>query len=162
MISDTSRDSGSEGDEFEEPNILAEINITPLTDVFLVLLIIFMVGASISVDAQKEEGAKGPSAEDAAERGLQIKTPEGTGSELLVPKDVVISVLPDGQVYVDEDPVPVEQLTAKLREIAAGQTSARVVIRGDEAASYRLIMDVISKARGVGLTDVALSTRTAQ
>ena len=162
MISAPSPDEGSEHDGFEEPAILAEINITPLTDVFLVLLIIFMVGASISVDAQKQDAAKGPSAEDAAERGLQINTPEGTGSELLVPKDVVISVLPDGSVYVDDAIVPVEQLSAKLREVAASQTNARVVIRGDEAASYRLIMDVISKARGVGLTDVALSTRTAQ
>ena len=162
MMQTPSADDGADRDEDDEPNILAEINITPLTDVFLVLLIIFMVGASISVDAQKEEAAKGPSSEDAAERGLQIKTPEGTGSELLVPKDVVISVLPDGGVYVDDEQVPIDQLSGRLREVASGQSSARVVIRGDEAASYRLIMDVISKARGVGLTDVALSTRTAQ
>lgn len=148
-------------DLWEEPAILAEINITPLTDVFLVLLIIFMVGASISVDAQREATPTGPTAEDQQERGLQINTPEGTGSELLVPKDVVVSVLPDGSVYVDQEQVPMDQLGPKLREIRASSATARVVIRGDEAASYRTIMQVISTARSSGLTDVALSTRTS-
>lgn len=144
----------------DDPPIHAEINITPLTDVFLVLLIIFMVGASISVDVQREATPTGPTAEEQQERGLQIKTPEGTGQEMLVPKDVVISVLPDGSVYVDEVQVPMEDLASKLQEVRAGSTTARVVIRGDEAASYKTIMKVISTARSSGLTDVALSTRT--
>jgi biopolymer transport protein ExbD len=145
----------------DDPAILAEINITPLTDVFLVLLIIFMVGASISVDAQREATPTGPTAEDQQERGLQINTPEGTGSEMLVPKDVVVSVMPDGVVYVDEEQVPLDQLGAKLGGLAKGSASARVVIRGDEKASYKTIMSVISTARKAGMTDVALSTRTS-
>ncbi len=149
---------GTERDD--DPAILSEINITPLTDVFLVLLIIFMVGASISVDQREEATPTGPTSEDQAERGLQINTPEGTGQEMLVPKDVVVSVMPDGTVYVDDQPVEMEGLGAKLAELRAGSSTARVVIRGDESASYKTIMKVISTARGAGMTDVALSTRT--
>lgn len=144
----------------DDPAILAEINITPLTDVFLVLLIIFMVGASVTVDASREATPTGPTAEDQQERGLQINTPEGTGQEMLVPKDVVVSVMPDGGLFVDEEAVTLDTLGPKLSELRAGSSSARVVIRGDEAASYKTIMKVISTARGAGLTDVALSTRT--
>lgn len=161
MAISTGPDWDRGGEREDDPAILAEINITPLTDVFLVLLIIFMVGASISVDASRETTPSGPTAEEQQERGLQINTPEGTGQEMLVPKDVVLSVMPDGSVYVDEEAVALDALGPKLEELRAGASSARVVIRGDEEASYKTIMKVISTARGAGLTDVALSTRSA-
>src|SRR5687768_17349859 len=85
--------------------ILAEINITPLTDVFIVLLIIFMVVASSEVGRQATDGAEENEArtEDftgkLAERAFEIQTPEGTGSAEIVKKDVVVSVHPDGTLF---------------------------------------------------------------
>lgn len=146
----------------DEPAILAEINITPLTDVFLVLLIIFMVGAAVSVDAQREGATGEPNAPAPEERGLQVRTPTGSGDEMIVRKDVVVAVMPDGGVYVDGEVVSEAELPARLREAAKGSATARVVVRGDENASYRTIMRVISTARSSGLTDVALSTRTGE
>ena len=145
-----------------EPNIIAEINVTPLTDVFLVLLIIFMVGASIAVDAQRDSTTGEPQASDPAERGLQIHTPEGTGDESIIRKDVVVAVLPDGGIFVDGESVPRDQLAAKLGEAAKRSATARVVVRGDEAAPYKTVMDVINVAESAGLTRVALSTRQDQ
>lgn len=142
-----------------EAEIIAEINITPLTDVFLVLLIIFMVGASIAVDAQRESSSGEPQSEDPAERGLQVRTPQGSGDEAVIRKDVVIAVMPDGAVFVDGEAVPTDQLSTKLAEAAKRSQTARVVVRGDENASYRAIMDVINVAESAGLTRVALSTR---
>ncbi|MDP2314970.1 MAG: biopolymer transporter ExbD [Pseudomonadota bacterium] len=151
------QDRDGSGDE--DDAIFAEINITPLTDVFLVLLIIFMVVSSSMVEAEKQAAAaKGL----LSERALQVQTPQGTGETPLVPKDIVISVLPDGTLFVEDDQITVDQLDAKLAEIKRGAASTRVVIRGDQTATYDLIMKVISKAREAGLTDVALASRSRQ
>jgi biopolymer transport protein ExbD len=148
-----------DGGADEDDAIFAEINITPLTDVFLVLLIIFMVVSSSMVEAEKQAAAaKGL----LSERALQVQTPQGTGETPLVPKDIVISVLPDGTLFVEDDQITIDQLDLKLGEIKRGAASTRVVIRGDQTATYELIMKVISKAREAGLTDVALASRSRQ
>ena len=148
--------ASDDGDEKIEAPIFAEINITPLTDVFLVLLIIFMVVASSMVESEKQAAAaKGL----LAERALQVQTPEGTGDSALVPKDIVISVLPDGTLFIEDAQIRIEDLDSKLAEVKRGAASTRVVIRGDQDATYELIMKVISKARNAGLTDVALASR---
>ena len=151
------RDNG--GDVEDDDAIFAEINITPLTDVFLVLLIIFMVVSSSMVEAERQAAA---AKELLSERALQVQTPQGTGETPLVPKDIVISVLPDGTLFVEDDQITLEQLDGKLAEIKRGAASTRVVIRGDQTATYELIMKVISKAREAGLTDVALASRSRQ
>lgn len=147
------------GGEDEDDAIFAEINITPLTDVFLVLLIIFMVVSSSMVEAERQAAA---AKELLSERALQVMTPQGTGETPLVPKDIVISVLPDGTLFVEDDQITVAELDGKLAEIKRGAASTRVVIRGDQTATYELIMQVISKAREAGLTDVALASRSRQ
>ncbi len=142
--------------EDEDDAIFAEINVTPLTDVFLVLLIIFMVVASGMVEAEKQAAqAKAL----LSEKALAVQTPQGTGDSALVVKDVVISVAPDGTLYVEAEQVTLDGLPEKLKSIEKGVAGTRVVIRGDENAQYKLIMQVIAKVRAAGLTDVALSSR---
>jgi biopolymer transport protein ExbD len=145
------------GDDSGEEGIFAEINVTPLTDVFLVLLIIFMLVASSMVEAERAVAtAKGI----VSERAMEIQTPKGSGESALVPKDIVISILPDGTVFLEEQQLAVSQLAPKLVELKAQNPGgARVVIRGDQKAEYQLIMEVISQARMAGLTDVALASR---
>ena len=146
----------SDGVEDDDAAIFAEINITPLTDVFIVLLIIFMVVSSTAVEAEQQKAKQ----EDVvSERALQVQTPLGTGDTPLVPKDVIISVLPDGTLFVEDEQLTIEQLPAKLETVKRGATSTRVVIRGDHEARYDLVMKVITAARAAGLTDVALANR---
>lgn len=148
-------DEGGDGLE-EEGGFFAEINITPLTDVFLVLLIILMVVSSAVVEGEKEAAyEKGL----LAERALQVMTPEGSGNEDLVIEDVVISVLPDRTVYIENDEVPLDELDARLAEIQSNNALTRVVLRGDETASYAVIMDVIARCTRNGLTNIALASR---
>ncbi len=147
----------SDGVEDDDPAIFAEINITPLTDVFLVLLIIFMVVSTTAAEAQVEKARQ----EDiVSEKALQVQTPQGTGDTPLVQKDVVISILPDGTLFVEDEQVRVEALEAKLSAVKGDAATTRVVIRGDQAATYELVMKVITTARAVGLSDVALASRT--
>lgn len=146
---------GAEGFEDEGGGIFAEINITPLTDVFLVLLIILMVVSSSVVEEEKQAAyEKGL----LAERALQVMTPEGAGSSDLVPEDVVITVLPDGTVFVENDEVAAADLDARFAELKASG-SVRIVLRGDETASYLSIMDVMGRLSRAGLTNIALASR---
>ena len=148
----------SDGGE-DDDAIFTEINITPLTDIFLVLLIIFMVVSSSMVEAEKASSqTKGLQ----SERALQVQTPQGTGDSTLVPKDVVVFILPDGTLFVDSDEVTMDSLSEKLGVIKSAGAVTRVVIRGDEAATYDLIMKVIGKCRTAGLTDIALASRASQ
>ena len=146
---------GAEGFEDEAGGLFAEINITPLTDVFLVLLIILMVVSSSVIEEEKQQAyEKGL----LAERALQVMTPEGAGSSDLVPEDVVVSVLPDGTVYIENDEVAAAELDARFSEIAASG-SVRIVLRGDETASYLAIMDVMGRLSRAGLANIALASR---
>ena len=147
----------SDGVEDDDPAIFAEINITPLTDVFLVLLIIFMVVSTTAAEVQVEKARQ----EDVvSEKALQVQTPQGTGDTPLVQKDVVVSILPDGTLFVEDEQIGVEALEARLAAAKREAANARVVIRGDQAATYELVMKVITTARAVGLSDVALASRT--
>jgi biopolymer transport protein ExbD len=143
-------------DDAEGESIFAEINITPLTDVFLVLLIIFMVVSSSMVEAEKQAAqAKNL----VSERALSVLTPEGTGDSPLIPKDIVISVTPDGTIYLEGDTFPIAELGVKLKEVEKGAAATRVVVRGDQEAQYKLVWQVIRAAQSAGFEDVALASR---
>ncbi|MBM4365323.1 MAG: biopolymer transporter ExbD [Deltaproteobacteria bacterium] len=140
----------------EEAGLFSEINITPLTDVFLVLLIIFMVVSSSMVEAEKQAAqAKNL----VSERALSVLTPEGTGESPLIPKDIVISVTPDGTIYLEGDTFPIGELAERLRKVERGAAATRVVVRGDQEAQYKLVWQVIRAAQAAGFPDVALASR---
>lgn len=149
--------SDGHGDPFAEDGaFFAEINITPLTDVFLVLLIILMVVSSSVIEDEKQAAyEKGL----LAERALQVMTPEGAGSEDLVSEDVVISVLPDRTVFVDNEEVPLASLDRRLTELGSTSPRPRIILRGDQSASYDVIMDILARCSRAGLTNIALASR---
>lgn len=149
--------SGDQDGE-EEGAIFAEINITPLTDVFLVLLIIFMLVASSMVEVERNNTAA--TAKALAEKAMQVQTPKGSGDSEVVAKDIVVSILPDGTLYVDDAKTEMNMLPTALLTLKSQAAAARVVIRGDQKAEYQLIMEVISAARSIGITDVALASRS--
>ncbi len=143
-------------DADDDTGMFSEINITPLTDVFLVLLIIFMVVSSSMVEAEKQAAqAKNL----VSERALSVLTPEGTGESPLIPKDIVISVTPDGTIYLEGDTFPIAELAERLRKVEKGAAATRVVVRGDQEAQYKLVWQVIRAAQAAGFPDVALASR---
>ena len=139
----------------EDVAIFSEINITPLTDVFLVLLIIFMVVASSEVDVQRQaaETRRGFN-----EKVMDIEPPQGAGSGGIVPKDVVISVNVEGEVFLDGSPVTLDDLPAALDAARKDAMSCRVVVRGDKEVQYNPIIQVISVAKA-RRCEVSLATR---
>jgi len=138
--------------------MFSDINVTPLTDVFLVLLIIFMVVSSSMVEAEKQATqAKNL----LSERALTVMTPQGTGDSPLIPKDIVISVSPDGTIFLEGDTFPIADLKTKLEAVQKGAAGTRVVVRGDQEAQYKLVWQVIRAAQAAGFEDVALASRSA-
>ena len=144
------------GDEEEDDAIFAEINITPLTDVFMVLLIIMMVVSSAVVEEEKESAyEKG----QLAERAMQIMTPDGQGDSEVEAEDVVVTVTPQREVFINDEQVDIEQLDARFAGIASADPMTRIVLRGDRSASYEVIMDIISRLNTAGLGNIALASR---
>jgi biopolymer transport protein TolR len=120
---------------------LAEINVTPLVDVMLVLLIIFMVTApllssAVNIDLPKVSA-----------------TPINQDSEPLK-----VQVDAQGNVYLQDEPVQLGDLVAKLRAIAQDQKDRRIFIRGDKANTYARMLEVMATIVQGGFTKVALMT----
>ncbi len=121
-------------------NIQAEINVTPLVDVVLVLLIIFMV-----VMPQAEAGIP-----------LElpgILSPANKESEL---EPVTVSVKSDGKLFLEKTPLDRNALRTELQKIRSAEPKRRVVIRGDRQAKYSEIRRVFKEAQDIGFPGVML------
>ncbi len=130
----------NEGDDA----IVAEINITPLTDVFLVLLIIFMVTTSVVANQSKNVDLPG------------AEVSENT------PKGVTVTVSPDGEILVDDEPVSKDSLYASL-EAALEKTADKIVIlRGDKAVLLGEAVNILDLAQQAGATGIALATKPTE
>ena len=151
----------TEPESEESSAYFTEINVTPLTDVFLVLLIIFMVVASASVEAERSNADNNNN--DAAEktpneRALRVQTPQGASDGAIMSKNIVVNVLPDGTIDLDGETVTTKTIGAKLAVLDA-EHDDQVVIRGDRSAQYELIVNVLSAVKSAGFNRVALATR---
>ncbi|MFM7142284.1 MAG: ExbD/TolR family protein [Alphaproteobacteria bacterium] len=127
-----------EGGDGDEP-IVAEINITPLTDIFLVLLIIFMITSSAMVES-----------------GPKVNLPQA-GVTSTETRGVVVTVDTQQNVYVDGRAVPREQLVEGLREAVAASDVKRVVLQGDRDVVLGEVVNILDQARSAGAEEVAIA-----
>ncbi|MGB5076943.1 MAG: protein TolR [Sphingorhabdus sp.] len=123
---------------------MAEINVTPLVDVMLVLLIIFMVTAPLLVS------------------GVPVELPESRANALDQKKEPIeISIDKAGATFIDGTPVLPNELPARLGEIAAAQNvedPRQIMLRGDRGISYGQMMRVMGELNRAGLNSVSLVT----
>jgi biopolymer transport protein TolR len=140
-----SRKSGGRRGRRARSQPMSEINVTPLVDVMLVLLIVFMVAAPLLTV------------------GVPIDLPETQAKSIdTQAKPITISVTPDGEVYLDETIVPLEDLVARIGEIAAEGTDERIYLRGDASAGYGSVMRVMGVLSGAGYSKIGLITEQEQ
>ena len=128
-----------EGNDHGGESIVAEINITPLTDIFLVLLIIFMVTSSAMVES-------GPS----------VNLPEA-GETSTEAKGVTVTVDETESLFVDGAPTTRETLTATLQQAIARSESKRVVLQGDRTVILADVVYILDEARRAGASEVAIA-----
>jgi biopolymer transport protein ExbD len=126
----------------------SEINITPLTDIFLVLLIIFMVGSSVAVDQAQGGGA-----------GVRVDLPKGAAKELNAQqRDFPVAVLKDGTLVVEGKSVDIEALQARFLTMAKANPDAQVIIQADMGVSHGRVVEVMEAAKKVGISRLAIAT----
>ena len=121
---------------------MGEINVTPFVDVMLVLLIVFMVTAPLLTV------------------GVEVDLPKTqAGSINADSAPLVVSVKPDGTLYLQETEVPADQLIARLKAISEANPSVRIFVRGDAAVVYGEILGVMGRIQSAGFERVALVAR---
>jgi biopolymer transport protein ExbD len=141
--------SGPSGDEGDEGGggIFAEINITPLTDIFLVLLIIFMVSSSVMV-------------ETASRAGVKVNLPKGANQEIdTSAKSLVVSVTTQGDVLVQGQKVSLEDLDGVFRSAFAKDPATQVIIEADTDVTHGTVVSVMERAKRAGLSKLAIATK---
>jgi biopolymer transport protein ExbD len=118
-----------------------DINITPMLDLAYVLLIIFIIMTTASV------------------QGIKVDLPKASSSASLAkPQTKAITVSDSGQIFLDAYPVTMDELENRLRTIKATTPDAPIVLKGDSAVAYQKVMDVLDLLRGLDLTQVGLVT----
>jgi biopolymer transport protein TolR len=127
--------------------IMSEINVTPMVDVMLVLLIIFMVSAPLLTV------------------GVPLDLPQTQAKGLEQDKEpLTISVSTDGKVFLQNSEIAVEDLVPKLKAVteARGGMDERIFVRGDRRVDYGTVMRVMGRISAAGFRRVALVTEVEQ
>ncbi|HTT71387.1 MAG TPA: biopolymer transporter ExbD [Anaeromyxobacteraceae bacterium] len=140
--------NGGEAEDLEGGGIFSDINITPLTDIFLVLLIIFMVTSTVIVEQAGQSG------------GLKVNLPRaGKTSGMTELHDLAIAVLEDGRTVVGGKVVDDEEL-GRLLDKAHGQNpDTLVLLQADQEVTHGRVVQVMEAARRHGLVRMAIATR---
>jgi biopolymer transport protein ExbD len=144
-------ESGLDG---AEESIFAEINVTPLTDIFLVLLIIFMVGSTMAVEQLKEE------AKDEKSSGLKVDLPKGATKEIDPGRaSLVVGLTKNGQLLVNGQPVADPDLDRLFQSAFTSDQDTQIVIRADAGVIHGRVVGVMERAKRVGLRRIAIATQ---
>jgi biopolymer transport protein TolR len=121
---------------------MSEINVTPFVDVILVLLIIFMVSAPLMTV------------------GVPLELPQSKGQQLAQPKaePLTVSVKQNGDVFIAEQPIPLDDLVAKLRAISQNRTGEEdpVFVRSDKGTPFGVILRVMGRISDGGFTKISM------
>ena len=118
---------------------LSEINVTPMVDVMLVLLIIFMVAAPLMTV------------------GVPVQLPKTAAPKVSQPKQpVVVTINDQGQPFLDKELLPPEAVLPRLRELASADPSQVVLVRGDKAVAYGRIVEIMGQINAAGFSKVSL------
>ncbi len=126
---------------------MAEINVTPMVDVMLVLLIIFMVSAPLLTV------------------GVPIDLPQSQAKTLDQDREpLTVSLNVKGQVFLQNTEIPIEELVAKLKAVtdARGGLDERIYVRADRQVDYGSVMKVMGRISAAGFRRVALVTEIEQ
>lgn len=121
-----------------------EINVTPMLDLAYVLLVIFIIMTTASV------------------QGVKVELPKAVASSSLAkPGTKAVTVAQNGDVFLDAYPVTMEQLDMRLAQYLAANPALSIVIKGDGRAQYAKVMEVMELLKRNGITDLGLATTRA-
>lgn len=119
---------------------LAEINITPLVDVVLVLLVIFMITAPV------------------LQSGIEVSVPKTRTVKEITEQRTVLTIDRQGQLFVNDNPVNIHELAAKLRQPNTDPAHQVIYLRADEHVTFGLFASVMDAVKQSGITNISIVT----
>jgi biopolymer transport protein ExbD len=119
--------------------IIAEINVTPLVDIMLVLLIIFMLTAHLI-----------------AKQAIEVELPRAAQSTTLPPTTIAVTLTREGAIYLNDKPVTPDGLRAAVTAAIATDPKTQVIIAGDKAVSHGRVVWVLDTVKSLGVTSFAI------
>jgi len=122
--------------------LISGINITPFTDVVLVLLIIFMIATPLLIRSE-----------------IKVNLPRAATADTAVPRNIVVTIDAAGSVYLDGVRVPVEGLRGALATTLGRRPDSPVIIMGDRDVRYDLVVQVLEIARSSGVSRLSLAVQ---
>lgn len=124
---------------------IADINVTPMVDLYLVLLLIFIIMTTAGI------------------QGVKVNLPKGSSAPSMGgPKTQAVTVNNEGAIFLNTLPTTLPELEQKLTEAKSANPDTPVVVRGDSAVQYQGVMDVLDVIGRVGLDKVGLATQKRQ
>jgi biopolymer transport protein TolR len=118
---------------------MADINVTSLVDIMMVLLIIFMLTAPF------------------LQAGIEVKLPRAKSTVIKESDAVVISITKDGKIFINDDRVDASQLASTLATLKAAGEDV-VFVRADKDATHGMVMSVVGEVKAAGIDDVGMIT----
>jgi len=120
----------------------SDINITPMLDLAYVLLVIFIIMTTATV------------------QGIRVNLPKASAAPSLAkPQTKAVTVAADGTIYLDTFPVTIEQLETRLRQYKSANPALPVVIKGDAAVQYEKVIQVLDLMSRLEITQLGLVTQ---
>jgi biopolymer transport protein ExbD len=151
QIEEANPDGNGEGEGNE--SIVAEINITPLTDVFLVLLIIFMVTSTAIVES-----------EVASRSGVKVALPKANAAGAVTKRrtDPVLTVTKSNELYLGTRKIEIAKLEEEIRKALTEVDSETLLLRGDKSVFLGAAVDLMAVAKKAGAKNIAILTQSDQ
>lgn len=131
--------------QYFDSKLVAEINVTPLVDVVLVLLIIFMVTAPM------------------LSMGIDVNLPRVKSKTIDVNEEkLVLSINKDGEIFINRTKIPKNELKVKLENIFAARIDKEIFLRADKSVAYGFVVEVMSEIRKAGVDKLGMVTETPE
>ena len=126
---------------------LPALNLTPMIDVLLCLIIFFVLGTKFIE----------------SERQIELKLPQVKAGEALsaAPEKKLINVYSDGEITLDHKPVTLEELTGRLASVRAQYRALGVMVRGDGTATFQRVASVLNACKQAGIGDLSIAVQMA-
>jgi biopolymer transport protein TolR len=133
---------GMDTSSSRESTTISQINVTPLVDVMLVLLVIFMVTAPI------------------IQQGVQVNLPQAKAAAIPGTDELlVVSIAKNGKIYLNDNVMTLDELGTKMRAIRTNLADKQVYVRADQDVRYGLVMQTIAELKQAGVDRVGMVTR---
>lgn len=124
---------------------LSEINVIPLVDIMLVLLIIFMVTAPFM------------------QQGIDVNLPEAKGKALSQEEErIILTITKDNQIFINKNPISLSGLREKLRKIYERKADKEIFLRADKDVSYGFVVKTMAEIKGAGIERLGMITEPVE